>query len=195
ERESLYEPTGMRMGGGGSTRRRRLPLALVLTTALATASAAATEPVLSHAVVPAHGRQETVLTVPAFGRYAVTVASPQGTALQLADRVAGPGQAQGITGKTDGRLDVFLDRGEYKIVTFAPEKGSGDAQLAARASTERNTPEPPLLVELKAVETTLDDFEQRSYWLEGKERRRGVVEAAGPDLPHPPPVADGGSSG
>src|SRR5262249_37000765 len=48
--------------------------------------------------------------------------------------------------------------------------------------TERNASEPPLLVELKAVETTLDDYEQRSWWLEVKERRRVVLEAAGRNL-------------
>src|SRR5438132_2263306 len=40
-------------------------------------------------------------------------------------------------------LDVFLDRGEYQVVAFAPEKGSGDAQLKVRGFSERNAPEPP----------------------------------------------------
>src|SRR6266481_2203227 len=160
--------------GWGSTKRRRSLPAVGLLLALAAAPALAAdppEPTLSRTTVPARGRQEAILTVPAFGRYAVTVASPQGTALQLVDRIAGPGQAQGTTGKTDGRLDVFLDRGEYQVVAFAPEKGSGDAQLKVRGFTERNAPEPPLLVELKPVETALDDYEQRSWWLEVKERR------------------------
>src|SRR5438552_4791603 len=171
--------------GGGSARRCRTPLAVGLLLGLAAAPALAAppaEPALSRTTVPARGRQEAILTVPAFGRYAVTVASPQGTALQLVDRIAGPGQAQGTTGKTDGRLDVFLDRGEYQVVTFAPEKGSGDAQLKVRGFTERNAPEPPLLVELKPVETALDDYEQRSWWLEVKERRRVILEAAGRNL-------------
>ena len=38
--------------------------------------------------LPATGRQSTVLSVSDFGRYAVTVKSPQGTALQLVDRMA-----------------------------------------------------------------------------------------------------------
>src|SRR3989475_2775551 len=171
--------------GGGSAKRGRTPPAVGLLLALAAAPALAAppaEPALSRTTVPARGRQETILTVPAFGRYAVTVASPQGTALQLVDRIAGPGQAQGTTGKTDGRLDVFLDRGEYQVVAFAPEKGSGDAQLKVRGFSERNAPEPPLLVELKPVETALDDYEQRSWWLEVKERRRGMLEAAGRNL-------------
>src|SRR5437763_10945980 len=118
--------------GGGSAKRGRTPPAVGLLLALSAAPALAAppaEPTLSRTTVPARGRQEAILTVPAFGRYAVTVASPQGTALQLVDRIAGPGQAQGTTGKTDGRLDVFLDRGEYQVVAFAPEKGSGDALL------------------------------------------------------------------
>src|SRR5206468_1983698 len=66
--------------------------------------------------------------------------------------------------------------------SFAPEKGSGDAQLKVRGFTERNAPEPALLVELKPVETALDDYEQRSWWLEVKERRRVILEAAGRNL-------------
>ena len=134
--------------GGGSAKRGRIPPAVGLLLALAAVPALAAppaEPTLSRTTVPARGRQEAILTVPAFGRYAVTVASPQGTALQLVDRIAGPGQAQGTTGKTDGRLDVFLDRGEYQVVAFAPEKGSGDAQLKVRGFTERSAPEPPPL--------------------------------------------------
>src|SRR5205823_7032933 len=98
--------------GGGSAKRCRIPPAVGLLLGLAAAAALAAppaEPTLSRTTVPARGRQEAILAVPAFGRYAVTVASPQGTALQLVDRIAGPGQAQGTTGKTDGRLDV-LDR-------------------------------------------------------------------------------------
>ena len=153
--------------GGGSAKRGRTPPAVGLLLALAAVPALAAppaEPALSRTTVPARGRQDAILTVPAFGRYAVTVASPQGTALQLVDRIAGPGQAQGTTGKTDGRLDVFLDRGEYQVVAFAPEKGSGDAQLKVRGFSERNAPEPPLLVELKPVETALDDYELNAPW-------------------------------
>ena len=135
--------------GGGSAKRGRTPPAVGLLLALAAAPALAAppaEPALSRTTVPARGRQEAILTVPAFGRYAVTVASPQGTALQLVDRIAGPGQAQGTTGKTDGRLDVFLDRGEYQVVAFAPEKEADGARSPAplrRAPTPRPHPEGP----------------------------------------------------
>src|SRR5438093_1181130 len=180
-----YRSPGMWTGGGVAPKRcPARSVAALLAGLLAAPSFAApsAEPTLSRTTVPARGRQESILTVPAFGRYAVTVASPQGTALALVDRVAGPGDPQGTTGKTDGRLDVFLDRGDYQVLAFAPEKGSGDAQLKVRGFTEQSAPEPPLLVELKPVETALDDYEQRSWWLEVKERRRVILEAAGRNL-------------
>ena len=58
---------------------------------LATAAAAQEEePVatLSRARVPAVGRQETILRVSRFGRYAILVKAAQGTALRLLYRVA-----------------------------------------------------------------------------------------------------------
>jgi hypothetical protein len=43
--------------------------------------------------------------------------------------------------------------------------------------SERNGAQPPLLVELKPVDSSLDDFEQRTYWLEVKERRQVILDA------------------
>ena len=70
----------------------------------------AAEPLPSF-VISAQGEQSLEFSVPRFGRYAVTVSSPQGTALQLVDRVAGPSAVQGVAGQADGRWDGFLDRG------------------------------------------------------------------------------------
>jgi hypothetical protein len=154
--------------------------ALVLALA-ARAAADAPPPSLSRAGVPARGRQETLLHVAAFGRYAITVASPQ-RPRSSSSTASRPGPVQGTAGKTDGRLDVFLDRGDYQLVTWAHESGSGDAALGARGSPSGTPPAPPLLVELKPVEATLDDLEQRSYWIDVKERRRVMLEAAGRNL-------------
>ncbi len=137
--------------------------------------------VLSRTSVPAVGRQEAILTTTGFGRVAITATSQQGTALQLVDRMAGPGEVNGVAGESNGRLDLFLDRGAYKVVALSHEKGRGDATLAARTFAERNAP-PPLLVELKPVEGDLDDFQQLSYWLEVGERRHVAIEAAGRSL-------------
>ncbi|MBI4350837.1 MAG: hypothetical protein HY550_05315 [Elusimicrobia bacterium] len=138
--------------------------------------------VLSRSDIPARGRQEAILTIKKFGRYAVTVRSEQGTGLQLIDRMAGPGTISGVAGERDGRLDLFLERGEYKIVIHGHEKASGSARLEAHPFQDRNAPQLPALIEYKLNETELKDFEQASYWLEIRERKLVLLEAAGRSL-------------
>lgn len=137
--------------------------------------------VLSKTDLPAHGRQESILTVAKFGRYALTVKSDQGTGLQLIDRMAGPGEIAGAAGERDGRLDLFLERGDYKIVTHGHAKASGTVHLEAHPFSEKNAPQPAL-VDYKLIEAELKDFEQASSWIEIKERKRVVLEAAGRSL-------------
>lgn len=137
--------------------------------------------VLSKSDLSAHGRQESILTITKFGRYAITVKSNQGTGLQLIDRMAGPGTISGAAGDRDGRLDLFLERGDYKIITHGHDKASGTVHLEAHSFSEKNTPQPSL-VDYKLIETELRDFEQASYWIEIKERRPVVLEAAGRNL-------------
>ncbi len=131
--------------------------------------------------LPATGRQETILTVPRFGRYTITVASDQGSALQLIDRLSGPGDAAGEAGGRNGRLDVFLERGSYKVVVLSSERGTGEAVLTVRDFTERNDP-PVGLAETVPLDTDLDDGQQRSYWITLDKRETLVVEAAGRNL-------------
>jgi len=137
--------------------------------------------ILSPAAVPARGDHFSLLTLKAFGRYSITVTSSQGVALQSLDRMSGAGNIAGEAGKQDGRLDLFLDRGEYRILTHASEHGSGQAKLGAHAFRELNS-HPPLLIEQRLEQSSLGDFEQRSYWLEVKEKRTIVIEAAGRHL-------------
>ena len=136
---------------------------------------------ISPATVPARGDHSALLTLKAFGRYAITVTSSQGMALQTLDRMAGAGRTAGEAGKQDGRLDLFLDRGEYKVLTHAAGKGSGQAKLSAHAFRELHD-HPPLLVEQRLETATLGDFEQRSYWLEITQKRTVALEAAGRHL-------------
>ncbi|MCP4689671.1 MAG: hypothetical protein GY859_16580, partial [Desulfobacterales bacterium] len=137
---------------------------------------------LDKPTLPAVGRQEAILTAPRFGRYTVIAESSRGTALQLVDRMTGPGEIHGVPGERDGRLDMILDRGEYKIVAWSHEKGEGEVKLAAHASRERNTPRPPVLVDFKITRAALDDLEQRSFWMDVRKRRPVMIEAAGRNL-------------
>lgn len=131
--------------------------------------------------LPADGRSSTILTVPRFGRYAILVESTQGTGLQLVDRMAGPGSIVGRAGEEDGRLDVFLDRGEYKVVTHGSSLATGEVQLSVHEFTERQ-PDPLQIVERKLISTQLEDFAQVSWWIHLKERRRVAFQAGGRHL-------------
>lgn len=136
---------------------------------------------LEQSTLPARGRQQTLLTVDAFGRYAVTVRSGQGVALQVLDRMAGLGPSSGEPGIKDGRLDLFLERGETRIVTRGADSAGGEARLEARPFQELNA-RPPLLVEQRWERTSLGDFQQRSYWLDITKETTVALEAAGRHL-------------
>ncbi|NNG02268.1 MAG: hypothetical protein HKM93_23020 [Desulfobacteraceae bacterium] len=138
--------------------------------------------VLSKTTLPATGRQEAVLTIPDFGRYALSVQGPEGSALQLIDRMAGPGDRSGEAGISNGRIDTFLEHGQYKLIITSHEKGEGTATLSVRPFTERNMPSPPLLVAYKTVRSELKDVEQRSFWLRIPKDEVVAIEAAGRSL-------------
>ena len=156
---------------------------------LAAQSAAPAGVALRPPVVPAAGRQVAELAVADFGRYAITVASARGTALQVLDRMTGAGEVSGEAGKQDGRVDLFLDRGTVRLLTYGSKLATGEATLAVVPFRERGSEAQARaasagvqLVEGKAVDGELADFEQLSWWIEIRERRRVVFEAAGRNL-------------
>jgi len=136
---------------------------------------------LTSSEVAAKGQQQVLANVSAFGRYSLVAESEQGVALQFVDRMAGPGEVVGQAGSVDGRLDLFLESGEYKVLSYGHEAGKGTAKLAAHSYQELH-PKPPRLVELKDIHSELNDFQQRSYWLEVKQQRYVAIEAAGRSL-------------
>jgi hypothetical protein len=146
---------------------------------------------LSRSEVPATGHQEAILAVERFGRYSLRAASRQGTALRVVDRMAGELGAAGEAGRENGRLDLLLDRGEYKVAAESDEHGEGTAKLsvepfrdsragASAASSARGA--APSLVENKLVQDSLDDLRQLSWWLQLTARREVRLEAAGRNL-------------
>ncbi len=137
---------------------------------------------LSRTKLDARGRQEAILTVNQFGRYALSTKSGQGTSLQVVDRMMGPADIAGEAGVRDGRVDAFFEAGTYKIVTRSHKDGRGTVDLSVRSFKEINQPQAPLLIEYKPIDATLEDCQQMSYWLEIKERRFVYIEAEGRDL-------------
>ena len=127
---------------------------------------------------PAAGTHDAILTIAQFGRYSITVSSTQGVALQLVDRMAGPGDVEGTPGAQDGRIDAFLERGTYKLHLIADAHGTGNANLAVAAFKELQ-PAPLQLVENKPVQASLGDDQQLSWWVVIPSRGTYDFEAGG----------------
>ncbi len=130
---------------------------------------------------PSQQRQDQIITVERFGRYALKLSSAQGAALQLVDRMGGPGPSDGVIGQRDGRLDVFLGPGEHQVIkTFAAN--AQPPELTVQPFDELNSDKLPQLVELALVQGELGDAQQRSYWMVVPSRQTVFIEAAGRHL-------------
>ena len=100
------------------------------------AAAHGSPPLIDPPRLPAAGRWTATVTISEPGRYAITATSGSGTALQLVDRLAGPGEIAGAAGERDGRLDLLLDRGTYRLVTLGAERAAGEVRLEMRPFLE-----------------------------------------------------------
>jgi hypothetical protein len=136
---------------------------------------------LGRETVSAGGPQKTTLSVMEAGRYAVQVKSLSGASLQLVDRIKGPGPEYGVAGAFDGRMDVFLDAGEYQVLV----KGSGDAGERVdihadvfQAAADRQAPLPGT----EPYETTLHDLESIDFWFFLPSTQMIHIDAAGRSL-------------
>jgi hypothetical protein len=175
----LLFPTGSRGAGTPA------PPAAVAKPAAAPAAAPQAEvarAVLSAPKVPATGVRTAIVAVERFGRYSLRAESKQGTALAVVDRMAGELGRAGRAGSENGRLDLFLDRGEYKLIAASHPKGTGEARLDVQPFREIHPAPAVELVETKLVAEKLDDLEQASYWLHLTARREVRLEAAGRNL-------------
>ena len=138
--------------------------------------AAAAPPLLTPASVDPDV-PHALLVVPEAGRYTLRAQSAEGTALRLADRMLGTLAKDGVAGASDGRIDVFLDAGEYRLIVERAPKAVGRIALSAHHVAEV---EPQRRLErLSPRETTLVDGQARGWWVRIDEPQVVVIEAAG----------------
>jgi uncharacterized protein len=131
--------------------------------------------------VPAAGEGQALLEVDAPGRFSMRVESKTGVALQLVDMIAGPEEKTGEAGARDGRIDVLLDKGVYKIRSFGAKSVAGgvDAPGLAKLTVTpfHDVSTPSRLGDDVAFE--LDDLQQRSFVIAVGQSGKVAVEAIG----------------
>ncbi|PWB83317.1 MAG: hypothetical protein C3F11_07245, partial [Methylocystaceae bacterium] len=131
--------------------------------------------------LPADRETSVLLTIPAPGRYAIAARSASGVALQLVDMITGPGDVAGAAGLRDGRLDLLLDKGVYKIRIFGAKGATGKAKLAAEPFQELQTTRETLTSGQKHG-AELGDLGQRSFTVDVGSSRHVSLEAVGRSL-------------
>jgi hypothetical protein len=133
---------------------------------------------LSRTRIPAARESDTLLDVKVPGRFSVRAQSSNGVALQLVDMIAGPGDVAGAAGSRDGRIDILLDKGTYKLHSTGAAGATGEATLSALPFREMDGASSAL-IRGGQVSNTLADLQQRSYWIAVDQSRRVSVEAVG----------------
>ncbi len=169
----------------GKTWRRTLWLVFVGIT-LSTSIAGQTEgelPRLEQTEFAAREMNETLLHIAVPGRYSLQAQSDQGTEIEIVDHMAGPFAAAGSAGEQDGRLDLLLDQGTYKIRLRSHEEGVGTLKLAVHPFVEIGSSDKLLSLDAYQIEnSSLEDLQQQSFWLHLKKRRILRLEAIGRNL-------------
>ncbi len=79
-------------------------------------------------------------------------------------------------------MDVFLDRGEYKLILRGDSRATDKVQLSVHPFEELTVGRPVQLVQAKPIDRSLLDLQRVSYWIDIKSRTTVALEAAGRDL-------------
>ncbi len=138
-------------------------LPLFLTTILSL-NAFATDPIVSKSF-SASGNNEFVFEIQKWGRYAVEAKSSVGSMVELYNKKSGLISQSGTIGEKDGRIDLLLDIGEYKVKTNSPRKGKGTLTVSVypfKGADGLTFPELPLQ---KLDWAECSDLEQVSWWI------------------------------
>ena len=167
----------------GKTWKRTLWLVFVGITLSTSVFGGGELPRLEQTDFDAHGMNETLVHISVLGRYSLQAQSDQGTEIEIIDRMAGPFAAAGSAGEQDGRLDLLLDKGTYKIRLRSHEEGVGTLKLAVHPFVEIGSSDKLLSLDAYQIESSsLEDLQQRSFWLHLKKRRILRLEAIGRNL-------------
>jgi hypothetical protein len=121
------------------------------------------------------------------GMVSIQVESALGSSLLLEDRMNGTLKSSGVVGESDGRIDILLDPGEYRLQIRSADTEPSDITIQVLSYTERNTTQKQqTFLRFPYAEIYSDrlvDLEKRSFWFTVDESDpRVFFEAAGRNL-------------
>ncbi len=140
-------------------------------------------------------QQETILHIQKTGMYSIQVKSSTGAFISVIDRMAGVLDSSGSVSNYDGRIDIMLSEGEYKIQLLSDIYSQGTIMLDVYSYKELNYSDNsenmdraqklssiPVITDGDFILTELNDLEQQSFWVYIKEDEPLILELLGRNL-------------
>ena len=142
---------------------------------------AATAPAWS-AKTESRGLHSFVVPIEAWGRYSLRGAGEHPVALAVADKRTGNIGRDGEPGQRNGRIDIFLDKGDYRLTVRGAKGAAGPATVSATPFGYPDGFKPSYLIPLKDNRLSLEDVQQAAFWFEVASDTGIYIEAAGRNL-------------
>ncbi|MBN1981395.1 MAG: hypothetical protein JW795_07690, partial [Chitinivibrionales bacterium] len=128
------------------------------------------------------GDQRFVFSLSTWGRYSIQVQSQEGVGLSVMDKKNGTLRSDGLAGQRNGRVDLFLEKGQYRITTASAARGTAKARLTVLQFASPADEKPSLLIADKLTQSELADLAQVSYWIEAVQDTTMEVVGCGRNL-------------
>jgi hypothetical protein len=128
---------------------------------------------------PAKGSHTLILPIATWGRYSIRSSGDQPVAFSIADRRGGVLLRDGAPGERHGRIDLFLEIGDYKIAAQGPKNATADAVIIAEPFRYPEGCKPAYLLPFKENRLELHDLEQCAFWFEAPKDTTVYIEASG----------------
>jgi hypothetical protein len=134
----------------------------------------------------ANGRHLAEIVVTKSGMYHIGAESDLGSRLELIDRMKGIIAESGIEGNSDGKIDVILDIGTYRLAVYSVKNGLGNVNIKVSNYQNQQVVESitefPQLHTHQMITAELYPFQQYSVWINYTERKQFNLEAMGRSL-------------
>jgi hypothetical protein len=128
------------------------------------------------------GTHTFTIPIKAWGRYSLQAASEHPVAVGVADRRSGTIGRDGEIGHRNGRVDLFLDKGEYRVTVLGEKKTNGPVTVSAMPFAYIPGLKPSYLVPLKENRFSLEDLQQAGFWFEIPSDTMIYISACGRNL-------------
>ncbi|NLD93291.1 MAG: hypothetical protein GX639_11560 [Fibrobacter sp.] len=134
------------------------------------------------ATVSSKGTSTLLLPVKKWGRYSIRASGTQPVAISVADKRNGIFCSDGEAGLRNGRIDLFLEIGEYKIIINGDPKATATSKILSLPFTNVEGHTASWLVPRKENKLSLEDMQQACFWFDISTDSTVYIEASGRNL-------------